>query len=52
MKNGIRKRPDKTLSRRDCKVDPSKGSAPQTRTYNTTPSDYNKNKTRRKNLFK
>lgn len=39
MKNGIRKRPERTLSRNDCKVDPSNGSAPHTRTYNTTPSD-------------
>ena len=40
MKNGIRNRPDKTLSRKDCNVEPSKGNAPQTNTYNTTPSDF------------
>ena len=37
MKKGILNLPDKTLSLRDCKEAPSKGSAPQTRTYNTTP---------------
>lgn len=46
IKNGIRKRPDKTLSRKDCNVDPSKGKAPQTRTYKTTPSDYKESKDR------
>lgn len=39
MKNGIRNRPDNTRSRSDCNVDPSKGNAPQTSTYKTTPSD-------------
>lgn len=39
IKNGILNRPDKTLSRTDCNDDPSNGKAPQTRTYNTTPSD-------------
>jgi hypothetical protein len=39
IKNGILKRPDNTLSRNDCSVEPSNGRAPQTRTYNTTPSD-------------
>lgn len=39
MKNGIRNRPDKTLSRKDCNVEPSNGKAPQTSTYSTTPSD-------------
>lgn len=37
----MRKRPDKTLSRNDCNVDPSNGNAPQTSTYNTTPNDCN-----------
>jgi hypothetical protein len=46
MKNGIRNRPDKTLSRRDCKVEPSKGNAPQTNTYSTTPSDFKEKKFR------
>lgn len=32
MKNGIRKRPDNTLSRNDCNVDPSNGKAPHTST--------------------
>lgn len=40
MKNGIRKRPDRTRSRSDCSVEPSKGNAPHTRTYSTTPSDW------------
>lgn len=44
IKKGIRKRPDSTLSRNDCNVDPSKGSAPQTSTYKTTPSDCIKKK--------
>ena len=39
MKKGILNLPDNTLSRNDCNVDPSKGNAPQTRTYKTTPSD-------------
>lgn len=39
IKKGIRNRPDKTRSRNDCNVDPSKGRAPQTRTYSTTPND-------------
>lgn len=38
-KNGIRNLPDKTRSLKDCNVDPSNGSAPQTKTYKTTPSD-------------
>lgn len=42
MKKGIRNRPDNTLSRSDCNVDPSNGNAPQTNTYSTTPSDCNK----------
>ena len=37
MKNGILNLPDKTLSLRDCKEAPSNGSAPQTKTYKTTP---------------
>lgn len=32
IKKGIRKRPDKTLSLKDCNVAPSNGKAPQTRT--------------------
>lgn len=40
MKNGILNLPDNTRSRNDCNVDPSNGSAPQTSTYNTTPSDW------------
>lgn len=44
IKKGIRKRPDKTRSRNDCNVDPSKGKAPQTRTYKTTPNDCKKQK--------
>lgn len=40
IKNGIRKRPERTRSRNDCSVDPSNGNAPQTRTYRTTPSDF------------
>lgn len=40
MKNGILNLPDNTRSRNDCNVDPSKGNAPHTRTYKTTPSDY------------
>lgn len=43
IKNGMRKRPDKTLSRNDWSVDPSNGSAPHTRTYKTTPNDCKKN---------
>jgi len=37
IKYGIRNLPDKTLSLSECNVLPSKGSAPQTNTYNTTP---------------
>lgn len=39
IKNGMRNRPDSTRSRSDCNVEPSNGSAPQTNTYSTTPSD-------------
>lgn len=39
----MRNLPDKTLSRRMCKVGPSNGSAPQTKTYNTTPKLCNRN---------
>lgn len=46
IKNGIRKRPDNTLSRNDCRVEPSNGNAPQTSTYNTTPNDCNKEEKR------
>lgn len=42
IQNGIRNLPDRTLSRNDCSVDPSNGRAPQTRTYSTTPKDWNK----------
>lgn len=40
IKNGIRKRPDRTRSLRLCNVEPSNGSAPHTKTYSTTPSDF------------
>ena len=39
IKKGILNRPDRTLSRSDCNVEPSNGNAPQTRTYRTTPKD-------------
>lgn len=45
IKYGIRKIPDKTRPRRSWRVEPSKGKAPQTSTYRTTPKLYNcKNK--------
>jgi hypothetical protein len=50
MKNGILNLPDSTRSRNDCNVDPSKGSAPQTSTYNTTPSDCGERKMKGKSL--
>ena len=37
MKNGIRKRPEMTRSRRMCSVSPSNGRPPHTSTYSTTP---------------
>ena len=37
MKKGILNLPERTLSLKDCKVDPSKGSDPHTSTYRTTP---------------
>lgn len=37
MKNGMRNFPLSTLARRFCSVLPSKGRAPQTSTYSTTP---------------
>jgi hypothetical protein len=39
MKNGILNLPDKTRSLRAGKVAASKGRAPHTKTYRTTPSD-------------
>lgn len=41
MKYGMRNWPDKTRLRRSCNVEPSKGKAPQTNTYKTTPKLYN-----------
>lgn len=46
IKNGIRNRPESTRSRSDCSVDPSKGNAPQTSTYSTTPNDCRRNNSR------
>lgn len=37
IKNGIRNLPATTMLRRSCNVAPSKGNAPHTRTYSTTP---------------
>lgn len=37
MKKGIRNFPATTIERKSCKVLPSKGKAPQTKTYKTTP---------------
>ena len=40
MKKGMRNLPERTRSLNAGSVDASNGRAPQTKTYNTTPSDY------------